>query len=567
MLVSLTISNFTVVKQLALEYNAGFSVVTGETGAGKSITLDALGLCLGDRAEASKVRKGAKSATVSAIFNVSHLPLAQEVISDLGFGDEDDEECSIRRTVNVQGRSKAYINGHSATVAHLTELGQTLANICSQHAHHALLKSAHQRDVLDVYGQHTHLCDAMVVHYNGFKKAENTYLKLKSEQQQRQDREQLLAYQVQELDEFSPAAGEFETLEQEQKTLSHSSEITSQGQRQLSLMQDADGQDILSLLNQTHRALTELSAYDEKLNNVVEGCHNALVEIEEASRELRDYLDGVDLDPARLQEVEQRYTQYHDLSRKHNVRPEILHEHYEALSLELKKLQGDEASIQALELDLVAQRAVAVTSAEKLSQARKLAAGELGQHVSDKMHDLGMEGSVCSIALTPDYEKIGPQGVDNVSINIQTNPGEEPGPLHKIASGGELSRISLIIQLALAKKHKVATLLFDEVDVGISGKTAAIVGGLLQELGSHTQVISITHLPQVASYGEHHFYVHKLSDQDDKGRVATVMTALDEEERVTEIARLLGGKHTSTSALDNARALLLDGASERCTMS
>lgn len=567
MLVSLTISNFTVVKQLGLEYLNGFTVVTGETGAGKSITLDALGLCLGDRADASKVRKGAKTATVSATFNITNLPNAQETIADLGFGDEDDNECSIRRTINDQGRSKAFINGHPATLAHLNELGQHLANICSQHAHHALLKIAHQRSVVDIYGQHAHLSDAMMIHYNSFKASERKYTDLKSKQQQRNDREQLLSYQVQELDEFSPQENEFSSLESEQKTLSHSSEIIHSGQAQLAKMTDLDGEDISSLLHQVQKALSNLSSYDPKLNNIVQGCENAIVEIDEASRELRDYLDGVDIDSSRLQEVEQRYSQYHDLARKHSITPENLYEYYLQLSDELLSLKKDEDSLVELESELRKNKAVAQQTAEQLSKTRKKSALDLGEHITQNMQTLGMEGGRCEISIDYDQDKIGPDGADAVSINIQTNPGDDLGPLHKVASGGELSRVSLIIQLALAKKHKVATLLFDEVDVGISGQTAAVVGGLLQELGKHTQVISITHLPQVASYGKNHFYVHKLSDKDENGRVATVMTNLDHEGRVVEIARLLGGKETSVSALANARALLSDGAVETCITS
>jgi len=557
MLSSLTISNFTVAKNLTIDFSAGFSAVTGETGAGKSITLDALNLCLGARADASMIRRGENQACISAIFDISNIAGAKEYLIEEGFGE--DEECSIRRTINNNGRSKAFINGHPATVSQLSDLGEHLANICGQHAHYSLLKSANQREKLDMFGQHQPLLLSMEKAYATWRDTQKQLASLEAAQQQRHDRQQLLAYQVQELDEFSPMENEFSELEEEQQRLANANDLIESGHRNVSILCEGDDDnDVLSLLRRVTKSVEDMTSYDKRLTTVLNGCHAALSEAEEAANELRGYIDSIELDPQRLSEVESRFAKYIELARKHGVKPEELSEHHATLAEELAQIGKDEASLDSLRELVSSHEAEAASAAMVLHDSRIKVARSLSKSITDGMQELGMEGGSAQVEVSLlDEDEIGPHGMNAVNILIQTNPGESMGPLGKVASGGELSRISLIIHLALAEQYRVASLLFDEVDSGISGHTAAVVGSMLQKLGKHTQVISITHLPQVASYATEHYYVRK---QQTENRTATEMLHLDYDGRVQEIARLLGGKVNSSKALENARELLADGA-------
>ena len=557
MLSSLTISNFTVAKNLTIDFSAGFSAVTGETGAGKSITLDALNLCLGARADASMIRRGENQACISAIFDISNIAGAKEYLIEEGFGE--DEECSIRRTINNNGRSKAFINGHPATVSQLSDLGEHLANICGQHAHYSLLKSANQREKLDMFGQHQQLLLSMEKAYATWRDTQKQLASLEAAQQQRHDRQQLLAYQVQELDEFSPMENEFSELEEEQQRLANANDLIESGHRNVSILCEGDDDnDVLSLLRRVTKSVEDMTSYDKRLTTVLNGCHAALSEAEEAANELRGYIDNIELDPQRLSEVESRFAKYIELARKHGVKPEELSEHHATLAEELAQIGKDEASLDSLRELVSSHEAEAASAAMVLHDSRIKVARSLSKSITDGMQELGMEGGSAQVEVSLlDEDEIGPHGMNAVNILIQTNPGESMGPLGKVASGGELSRISLIIHLALAEQYRVASLLFDEVDSGISGPTAAVVGSMLQKLGKHTQVISITHLPQVASYATEHYYVRK---QQTENRTATEMLHLDYDGRVQEIARLLGGKVNSSKALENARELLADGA-------
>lgn len=557
MLSSLTISNFTVAKNLTIDFSAGFSAVTGETGAGKSITLDALNLCLGARADASMIRRGENQACISAIFDISNIAGAKEYLIEEGFGE--DEECSIRRTINNNGRSKAFINGHPATVSQLSDLGEHLANICGQHAHYSLLKSANQREKLDMFGQHQPLLLSMEKAYATWRDTQKQLASLEAAQQQRHDRQQLLAYQVQELDEFSPMENEFSEMEEEQQRLANANDLIESGHRNVSILCEGDDDnDVLSLLRRVTKSVEDMTSYDKRLTTVLNGCHAALSEAEEAANELRGYIDSIELDPQRLSEVESRFAKYIELARKHGVKPEELSEHHATLAEELAQIGKDEASLDSLRELVSSHEAEAASAAMVLHDSRIKVARSLSKSITDGMQELGMEGGSAQVEVSLlDEDEIGPHGMNAVNILIQTNPGESMGPLGKVASGGELSRISLIIHLALAEQYRVASLLFDEVDSGISGPTAAVVGSMLQKLGKHTQVISITHLPQVASYATEHYYVRK---QQTENRTATEMLHLDYDGRVQEIARLLGGKVNSSKALENARELLADGA-------
>lgn len=559
MLTQLTVTNFTVAKALSLSFHSGFSAITGETGAGKSITMEALGLCLGDRADPSKIRKDSSQASISATFDISRLPSAQECIVDMGFVPDDDDAhlCTIRRVLNDNGRSKAFINGHAASLQELQQLGQYLATICGQHAQYALLDSSHQRALLDEYAQNQHLRQAMKSSYTEHQQINQRLQDLLAQRQQRRDRLELLGYQVDELDGFSPLPQEFEQLEQELRQLTHCTTLINDSQLCLHCFSDADEGSAFDGFRRGLKLLDALSAIDPSLSPIAEQMHGALMEAEAGVDALRKYSDRLEFDPERLQEVESRHANYVRLAKKHQTRPEELHLCYEQLSQELQTLRSGDDAIDELSGQVESLAQQMQKNASALHQSRTEAAARFSASVTQKMPLLSMEHGQCRFEVKQhDDGQVGPEGADSVRLLVQTNPGEPMGPLGSVASGGELSRISLIIQLEIAMKQTVPTLIFDEVDAGISGPTAAVVGKMLRSLGKTTQVVSITHLPQVACYGHHHYYVNKATESD---RTVTSMIHLDIASREQELARLLGGMETNAEALQNARALLAHG--------
>lgn len=559
MLTQLTVTNFTVAKSLELFFHRGFSAITGETGAGKSITMEALGLCLGDRADPSKIRKDASQATISATFDITLLPAAQESIREMGFAPEDDEAhiCTVRRVLNDNGRSKAFINGHAASLQELQQLGLNLATICGQHAQYALLDGMHQRALLDEYAQNQSLRQQMKLSYAEHLQLSQRLQDLLGKRQQRRDRLDLLGYQVEELDAFGPTGQEYEQLEQELRQLTHCTTLMQDSQNCLQCFSDADEGSVLDGFRRGLKILDGLSSVDPTLSPIAEQMHSAMMEAEAGIGALRRYSDRLELDPERLQEVELRYASYIRLAKKHQVRPEDLHQCHEQLSEELLSLRSGDESIDELSVQVESLALKMREHADALHQSRSDAAKQLSASVTQQMPLLSMEHGRCEFEVKQNSEgAIGPEGADTVRLLVQTNPGEPMGPLGSVASGGELSRISLIIQLDIAMKQTVPTLIFDEVDSGISGPTAAVVGKMLRALGKTTQVVSITHLPQVACYGHHHYYVNKSTERD---RTVTSMVHLDTNAREKELARLLGGMETNAEALNNARALLAHG--------
>ncbi len=557
MLVSLTVSNFTVVKHLTLAFHRGFSAVTGETGAGKSITMDALSLCLGERADPKKVRRDEKMARISAEFDTEKLPDAQKYLAEHGFDNND--ECLVQRTVSSQGRSKAFINGHPATLSQLQGLGQHLASICGQHTQYALTKQSKQRELLDQYGQYPLLLEAMKLSHNTYCDSKSAYETLLSAQKERDDRLQLLTFQVEELDEFSPEEGEFHQLEQELKVLSNGQTLLSDGQRQLHQLCDGEEFNVTDQLSSIARGVEDLAGMDSSLASLAENINASLLEIEEAGSELRRYVDNLLLDPERLSEVESRFSTFNELARKYRTKPEQLFEYHASLLDELKKIKGSSEQLDELKNKMDEHLELMQSAANDLHDARASAAKQISTEITQEMPSLGMEHGQCEFKINAgSLDNINENGYDTVALLIQTNPGEELGELSKVASGGELSRISLILQLAIAQKHTTPTLIFDEVDVGISGPTASVVGKMLNTLGRNTQVISITHLAQVASRAEQHYYVNKNTDT---GRTETEMVLLSPDGRVDEVARLVGGEKTDEKARENARALLNNGES------
>ena len=552
MLCHLHISNFAIVRALEIDWAGGMSTITGETGAGKSIAIDALSLCLGERADASVVRPGADKADIVASFDVSKLTGAQKWLAeqDLAMGNE----CIVRRVVSNEGRSRGYINGVQVPAQQLKALGQHLLSIHGQHAHQQLLKNDYQRQLIDAFAGHAGTLEATRSAWRGWQQLQREYSELEQSQQQRDAQRQLLEYQVAELDNFAPLDDEYPQLEAEHSRLSHGNTLLSQSQQCLQLLYDDEQQNIYQALSVAAAQLEQLSNLDPALNSIQQMLNDALVQTEEASRELRRYADKVELDPERLQQVDERLSLWLNLSRKHQVAHEELPALHQQLSAQLASLTGDDKRLLQLAADIDSAQQSYMTQAQQLSEQRREAAAALSLQVSNSMHELSMANARFEIVLSPlSAEQAGANGCDAIEFQVSTNPGQPLQAMHKVASGGELSRISLAIQVILADKVTTPTLIFDEVDVGISGPVAAGVGRLLRQLGDSTQIICVTHLPQVASQGHQQLFVEKYTDGI---ATETRMRTLSDEERISEIARLLAGENISASALANARELL-----------
>ncbi|OZB36491.1 MAG: DNA repair protein RecN [Alishewanella sp. 34-51-39] len=552
MLCHLHISNFAIVRALEIDWASGMSTITGETGAGKSIAIDALALCLGERADAAVVRPGADKADIVATFDISALPAARDFLQqqDLLMGNE----CIVRRVVSNEGRSRGYINGVQVPAQQLKQLGQYLLSIHGQHAHQLLLKADYQRQLLDAYVANSELLQQCRQSYRYWQQLQQEHQTLQHSQQQRDAQRQLLEYQVAELDQFAPQADEFSELEAEHSRLTHGNTLLSQSQQCLQQLYDDDEQSIYRALSQVTYQLEQLQALDPALAGVQQMLSDALLQTEEASRELRRYADKVELDPERLAEVDERLAQWLNLARKHQIANEQLAERHQQLAAELAELSGSEQRLTELELAIQQASRQYQQAAAVLTAARQQAASELSELISKNMHELSMANARFAINVsTLPLEQASANGLDLISFEVSTNPGQPLQALSKVASGGELSRISLAVQVILADKVTTPTLIFDEVDVGISGPVAAGVGRLLRQLGQSTQIICVTHLPQVASQGHQQMFVEKYTDGI---ATETRMRQLNDDERIQEIARLLAGENISANALANARELL-----------
>ncbi|MBE4580271.1 DNA repair protein RecN [Vibrio navarrensis] len=552
MLAHLSVNNFAIVKSLQLELSKGMTTITGETGAGKSIAIDALGLCLGGRAEASMVRRGEEKTEVSAAFLLDNNLHASRWLEDNEL--LDGSECILRRIVTKEGRSRSFINGSPVPLSQLKALGQLLINIHGQHAHHQLMKSEHQMAMLDQYAGHLNLLKNTRVAYQNWRQADNHLKQLKENSLQNQAQKQLLEYQIKELNELAIGEDEFIELEQEHKRLSNSGELASTCQQAIELIYEGEEVNALGILQSASNALIELAELDPKLAALPDMVAEAIIQLEEANSELRSYLDNIDVDPSRLAYVEARFSKVMSISRKHHVLPEELYQHHQELLAQIEALDCSDEKMDELAANVEEKYHRFLECAEKLHKSRCRYAKELNKLITQSMHELSMEKAVFSIEVSNEGSHPSPLGLDSVCFLVSTNPGQPLQPIAKVASGGELSRISLAIQVITAQKVDTPSLIFDEVDVGISGPTAAVVGKMLRKLGESTQVLCVTHLPQVAGCGHQQMFVAKHSKN---GTTETQMNLLDQEQRVCELARLLGGSQITESTLANAKELLI----------
>jgi len=547
MLTQISISNYTIVASLEVDFSPGMTVITGETGAGKSIMLDALGLCLGDRADPKAVRHGCERAEIVAGFDVSGIPAAADWLAqrELHTGDE----CLLRRIVTAEGRSRAYINGTASTLQDCAQLGALLIDIHSQHEHQSLLRKPVQRDLLDAFAGHQALTAEVEQIASDWLRGRRELDLLTSTRDEQTARAQLLAYQVDELDALELKEGELAELEQEQKLLANAEQILGASHQALELCEEHEGG-----LRRALHLLSDDAQATRAAANAREMLDSAVIQVREAADEIRHHIDSVEIDPQRLEVVEQRLTAIYDVARKHRVMPEAVAELHQRLQQELAELAGGGQRIDQLqaELDTLASRYA--TCAATLAKQRRSAAAKLVKKATDLLASLAMDQCQLEIALTPrGSADPHPHGSEDVEILISTNPGAPTQPLGKIASGGELSRISLAIQVVTASSGTVPSMVFDEVDVGIGGAVAEVVGRLLRELAARAQVLCVTHLPQVAAQGQQHL---RVSKQKVAGSVQTGMALLQGEEKIQEIARMLGGVKITEQTLAHAREML-----------
>ncbi|MCW8889053.1 MAG: DNA repair protein RecN [Sedimenticola sp.] len=551
MLQQITIKDLAIVSTLEVTLHQGMTVLTGETGAGKSILVDALGLILGDRADNDMIRTGCDRAEITALFDTTQLPAVNSWLTAHAL--DDDNQCIMRRVLTRNGSSRAFINGSPAPLKSLQQLGEQLVDIHGQHAHQSLLRRDHQRQLLDEFAAHQSLCQNTAASFQAWHQSEQKLTQLQSNAQERGARIDLLRYQLNELTNLKLGENELAELVQEHTLLSHSGRLIEQCNNALNHL-DEEENAALSQVNRAHQALIEFSELDQALKETCELLDNASIQISEALSSLRHYTDNLDLDPSRLDYLDRRLQEIHDTARKYRVKPEALPALLLQHQQELDEMDYADTHLAELEEEVLQLREEYFKNAQALSKARGKAAIKLSLQVTEGMHALGMPNGQFAVALESlPEEKASAQGIDRIEFLVSANPGHPPRPLAKVASGGELSRISLAIQVATASCTQVPTLIFDEVDVGIGGGTAEIVGRMLRALGTTQQVLCVTHLPQVASQGNHHLRVEKAS-QDHS--IKTTLAELTGDARVEEIARMLGGITMTDQTLAHAREMI-----------
>ena len=546
MLRTLAIRDFVIVDAIELEFSTGFTVFTGETGAGKSILIDALTLTLGGRGDASMVREGAAKADISAAFSVNDSTALWLTENDFS-GDE--TELILRRVIDNAGRSKAYINGITATAAQQRALGDFLIDIHGQHAHQSLLKTDAQRALLDMQGGLLSMVQNVTSLYKQWKK-----LSLQREEFEKNAKSILLErerleWQVIELDKLQIKTGEWEIISNEHSRLAHAASLLEGAQEAADVISESD-QPMLSRLSSLQQKLLKLQSFDPALKPVTDALDSARINLQESAYALNDYLGRVELDPRRLREVEARVEIIHSTARRFHVAPELLHQEFSTLSAQLLQL-SDVSDMDALKVKEANAYQEYLSVAKKLSASRSIVAKDLGDAVTIAMQDLSMAGGAFSIAL-PACEASS-TGLEQVEFLVAGHAGVQARPLAKVASGGELARISLAISVITSCATATPTLIFDEVDSGIGGGVAEVVGRLLKRLGQDRQVLCVTHLPQVASQANQHFQVSK---QSEGGKTISHIDGLDTKQRVEEIARMLGGIEITSTTRKHARELL-----------
>ena len=552
MLLSINISNYTLVESLEIEFAQGTTAITGETGAGKSLVLDALGMALGDRADTDTIRHGKERAEITATFDINTIEAAKTWLDANDFNS--DENCILRRIYTREGRSRGYINGQPSTMSQLQELGDMLTDIHSQHEHQSLLRKETHRRLLDEYANAEDLATKVASEYSAWHKVHIDLTNLLQRSDELDDRKDLLNFQVNELQQIDLTAKHLEQLELEQKTLANAEQIVQDSHNLLAICEQAEGFNLRDSLNKALSILANIEYKPEALKITEELLQGGLIQIEEAINEISHHIDRFEADPQRLQIVEEQLSAIFQLSRKHRVNPDQLETTLQTLEAELKNLIGGSENINALEKKLADLASSYEKSAKQLSSKRKAASKAMSKDINRQLQKLSMEGAELLVQLSPvnncEYRS---RGLEEIEFLLATNPGQPHKMLAKIASGGELSRVSLAIQVVAASHSTMPTLVFDEVDVGIGGSTADIVGQLIKQLGERGQVISVTHQPQVAAHAHHHYRASKVIEDNS---AESLMAPLNQQQRVEELARMLGGAKVTKQTLSHASELL-----------
>jgi DNA repair protein RecN (Recombination protein N) len=553
MLQTISLRDFVIVDQLELDFSSGFTVLTGETGAGKSILLDALGLVLGERADSSQIREGSNRAEISALFRIEPelVPSFGQWLDTQGFPLEDDgQSLLLKRTVESSGRSRAFINGSVATLAQLREAGDQLVDIHGQHAHQLLLKGGAQRELLD---RHAGLLPLASDVAQAFKTLADSRRRLEQAENAGQDVErerERLEWQLEELTELSPQEGEWTSIQSEHARLANGAKLIGGCQEAIEVLSDADNS-LESSLAKVCTNVAALAEHDPALVDINQALESASIQLDEAIHGLNRYLQKIDLDPARLAQIEERMQALHSTARKYRSEVDELPALLQTTTERLEALTASQ-NIEALRVQVTQEEAIYLKLAKQLSQKRQKAATDLGKLVSDAMQDLSMAGGRLEIALTP-LNDGGSHGLEQIEFLVAGHAGSTPRSLAKVASGGELARISLAISVITSKASFTPSLIFDEVDAGIGGAVAETVGKLLHQLGQSHQILCVTHLPQVAAQGNHHLKVSKSQTEE---KTVSQVQILGRAERVEEVARMLGGATITDTTRRHARELL-----------
>ncbi|MEA3406436.1 MAG: DNA repair protein RecN [Pseudomonadota bacterium] len=547
MLQELSIQNLALIEKLNLNFNTGFTTLTGETGAGKSILLDALGLALGERADSSLVRYNTPRADVTAIFDIAQLPQVQSWLAEQELDDED--LCMLRRTVNAEGRSKAYINGRPIPASNLKSLGNLLIDIHGQHEHQSLLSSHQQLNLLDAYANHPEQLQQTQQTYQAWLKLSKRFETLQNAQTDFQSRLDLLNFQLSEFEEVNPIEGEFAELSEQQSKLSHANEIKQACSLCYDNLEGDSG--ATDRLQTALSALEEIVEFSPELKGTIQQLNSSLIDIQEVASEIQHHSEQIELDPNQLQMLDERLHLLFGLAKKYSIEPEELVTKDQQIQQDLNALEHSDTELENLKIEIEQAWSVYENAAQSLHQSRQKSANALSKTVTEAMHTLGMPNGLFEVQLsnaTPTAK-----GIDKADFLVTANKGQPLQPLAKVASGGELSRISLAIQVATAEVASLPTLIFDEVDVGIGGGIAEVVGKKMQQLGEHKQILSITHLAQVASHGHSHLRIEKHTQKDS---TFTNVVKLETEERIEELARMMGGLTVTEQTLGHAKEML-----------
>ena len=552
MLTHIHIRDFAIIDALELELHPGMTALTGETGAGKSILLDAIGLVLGDKADSSTVRHGADKAEITLSVDITQTPSARVWLEAQGREGADDT-CILRRIISAQGKSRAWINGSPANLTQLRELGEQLVDIHGQHEHQSLMKKDAQRDMLDAFADNDALLASTREAWKHWKKLHERITLLSSQNQQHQERIDLLRFQAQELETLALQANEPAQLDEELNRLANAEQLRATAAQGYDELYDSEPS-LYSALGRLIHDIALQARVDAHLEPPLELLTSAQIQIQEAAAQLRDYAEGLDIDPARLQWVENRIADIRNLARKYRTEPQELPARLLTIQTELEQLGGGDYDLDALEQQVQTAANTYRQHATALSQARQHAAQQLSAGVTQAMQQLGMQGGKFAIQVMQDsgahFQAL---GMDSIDFTVSANPGQPLKPLLKVASGGELSRISLAIQMIAAQKVTLPALIFDEVDTGIGGGIAEVVGKQLRALGTNRQVLCVTHLPQVASQAHQHYKVTKVKG---KQHTSTGINHLTRAERVEEIARMIGGVEITPATRTLAEEML-----------